>query len=432
METGINREPTSPMAAPCLIPPGTEQTKLSAVGELHQALLHGPSMYQFASTTLDYAFSIIGGQAGSLLLATPESKNLEFFVSKGSKPVPRQTTVPWNLGIAGHVFHSGKSEFVSDAPNDPRHLPEIDRLTGYTTQNLIAAPIKHPDGNSMGIVEILNISTGSPSEEETLFLQILSSFLSMALQKDWDAKEWHTETMGNFVKDCAHDMKNLLMPILSGKEFLREELVEIFQRLPYQEAIHRQTALATCQESLDMIDRNAKRLQMKAKDLVDCLMGRCSAKEYKPCSLKHITQETLDTLSFPVKKKNVAIELKGLEELPLIQADERKLFSVIYNLLNNAVGAIQNGGNISVHGYPEEHNVCVNIIDNGPGIPQQEIDLLFSGKKINKKSLGNGFGMKSVRNAVEEHGGFMKIESTVGTGTSVHISLPNGGLTGHL
>jgi len=54
--------------------------------------------------------------------------------------------------------------------------------------------------------------------------------------------------------------------------------------------------------------------------------------------------------------------------------------------------------------------------------------VLFSGKKMNKKSLGNGFGMISVRNAVEEHGGSMKIESTVGTGTIIHISLPKGGL----
>jgi len=139
--------------------------------------------------------------------------------------------------------------------------------------------------------------------------------------------------MENFVKDCAHDMKNLLMPILAGKEFLSKELREIFQRLPYQEAIHMQTALTTCQESLDLIDRNSRRLQKKAKDLVDFIMGRCSAKECKPCSLKHVTQEALDTLSFPIKKKNLAIELRGLEELPLIQAMKGNCL-VLYTILS--------------------------------------------------------------------------------------------------
>lgn len=425
METGISRELASPGTFPSLYTSSTEKTKLAAVGELHHALLHGPSMYQFASTTLDYAFNIVGGQAGSLLLASPESKNLEFFVSKGLNPVPRQTKVPWNLGIAGHVFHSGNSEFVSDAPNDPRHLPQIDQLTGYTTQNLIATPIKHPDGNSMGIIEILNMSKGSPSDEETIFLQILSSFLSMALQKDWDIKELHTEeAMGNFVKDCAHDMKNLLMPILSGKEFLREELVEIFQRVPYQEAIHMQTALTNCQESLDMIDRNSRRLQMKAKDLVDCLMGRISINDFKPCAITSVTKEALDTLSFPIHNKNLSIELKGLEELPMLQGDERKLFSVFYNLLHNAVTAIQQRGTIGIYGSLEGNHICINIVDNGPGIPPGTIDVLFSGKKTCKKSLGNGYGMKSVRAAVEDHGGFMKVSSERGAGTTVHISLP--------
>lgn len=429
METGIGREPTSPGPSPSLFTSGTEKTKLVAVGELHHALLHGPSMYQFASTTLDYAFSIVGGQAGSLLLASPESKNLEFFVSKGPKPVPRQTTVPWNLGIAGHVFHSGNSEFVSDVPNDPRHLPEIDQLTGYTTQNLIATPIKHPDGNSMGVMEILNVSSVSLSEEETVFLQILSSFLSLALHKDWDAKEIQMEAMGTFVKDCAHDMKNLLMPILAGKEFLREELVEIFQRLPYQEAIHMQTALTTCQEGLDLIDRNSRRLQKKAKDLVDCLMGQISLNDFKPCAITSVTKEALDTLSFPIHKKNLSIELRGLEELPPLQGDERKLFSVFYNLLHNAVTAIQQRGTIGIHGYLEDSHVCINIVDNGPGIPPGEIDMLFSGKKTSKKTLGNGYGMKSVRAAVEDHGGFIKVSSERGAGTTVHISLPVDGMT---
>lgn len=426
MDTGINRNPASQKTSPSLFPSASEKTrqKLEAIEGLNQALYQAPGMYQFANTTLDYAFRIVGGQAGSLLLASPESKNLEFFLSKGLKPVPRQTQVSWNLGIAGNVFHSGKTEFVSDASNDPRHLHDIDQLTGYTTQNLLATPIIHPNGHALGVVEILNVSHGFPSEEETVFLQILSSFLSMALHKDWDTQGSQRETMNNFLKDCAHDMKNLLMPILEGKEFLREELVEIFGKLPYQEALHMEHALGTCQDSLDLIDRNAKRLQQKAKDLVDCLMERGSPNECKPCFIKDVTNEVLDALSFPIKKKNLAIELRGLDELPLIQADERKLFTMFYNLIHNAVTAIQERGTIGIHGFFIEHHICINIFDNGPGIPQQEVDALFSGKKISQKSLGNGYGMKSVRNAVEDHGGFIKIESERGAGMTIHISLP--------
>ncbi len=423
-KTGIGSEPTSLETTPSLFTSGTEQTKLVAVEDLHQALLHGPNMHQFTSTTLDYAFSIVGGQAGSLLLASPDSKNLEFFLSKGPKPVPQQTKVSWNLGIAGYVFHSGKSEFVSDAPNDPRHLPEIDQLTGYATQNLIAAPIKHPDGHSLGVVEILNVSRGSLSEEERAFMQILYSFLSMALHRDWNNKESQKEVMENFVKDCAHDMKNLLMPLLAGKEFLKEELAEIFQRLPYQEALHMETALTTCQESLDMIDRNSRRLQKKAKDLVDCLMGRISLNDFKPCALTNVTEEVLDTLAFPIHNKELSIELRGLEKLPPLQGNERKLFSVLFNLLHNAVTAIQQRGTIAIHGYLDGSHACIKIVDNGPGISSQEIDVLFSDKKSRRKSLGNGYGMKSVRAAVEDHGGFIKVTSERGAGTTVHISFP--------
>ncbi|MCZ6799751.1 MAG: GAF domain-containing sensor histidine kinase [Nitrospirae bacterium] len=431
METGIHIEPATQGNSQSLFPSSSEKAKqkLAAVVGLNDALFQEPGMYQFANQSLDYAFSIVGGQAGSLLLASPESKHLQFFLSKGAKPVPRWTKVAWNVGIAGDVFHSGKSEFVSDAHNDPRHLHEIDQLTGYTTQNIIAIPIKRPDGSSMGVLEILNITQEFPSEEDTVFLQILSSFISMALHRDWDNQDTQREAMSNFLKDCAHDMKNLLMPILDGKEFLKQELVEIFGRIPYRETMQMQNTLNICQESLDMIDRNSRRLQKKAKDLVDCLMGLSAVKELKSCDIRQLTTEVLDTLWFPIQKKDLSIQIRGLENVPIIQADEKKLFSVIYNLLHNAIEAIQNGGTIVIQGYPENQHVSLTIMDNGPGMPQHEVDGLFSSKKRSKKSLGNGYGMKSIRNAVEEHGGYIKIQSQVGIGTTIHISLPVSGMT---
>ena len=429
METGIHLEPATQGNSQSLFPSSSGKTKqkLAAVVGLNDALFQAPGMYQFANQTLDYAFSIVGGQAGSLLLALPESKHLQFFLSKGDKPVPRWTKVGWNVGIAGHVFHSGQSEFVSDVPNDPRHLHEIDQLTGYTTQNLMVTPIKCPDGTSMGVLEILNVNQESPSEEDMVFLQILSSFISMALHRNWDNQDTQREAMSNFVKDCVHDMKNLLMPILDGKDFLRQELMEIFERIPYRETIHMQNTLNIFQENLDMIDRNCRRLQKKAKDLVDCLMGLSVVKEFKSCDIRQLTTEVLETLWFPIHKKDLSIQIRGLEHVPIIQADERKLFSVLYNLLNNAIEAIQKGGTIVIQGYLENQHVSLTIMDNGPGIPQHEVDGLFSSKQKSKKSLGNGYGMKSIRNAVEEHGGYIKIESEVGTGTTIHILLPVNG-----
>jgi len=425
MEPGLTIRPTAKEFTQSLFHslPRAEKA-LGAFADLNQSLYQTPNLYQFANKSLDYAFQVVGGQAGSLLLASPKTKHLQFFLSKGTKPVPRWTKVGWNLGIAGHVFHSGHSEFVSDAPHDPRHFHEIDRLTGYTTQNLIATPIRHPEGNSIGVVEILNLTQNVPNEEDTAFLQMLSSLLCLALHQEWNPHDTLQESKDNFVKDCAHDMKNLLMPILEGKDFLKEELVEMFGNLTPPATTTMQRTVRTCQESLDMIDRNAMRLRKRAKDLVDCLMELTSLQEIKPCNLWKIMNEALETLSFLTQKKGVVLQKKGLEHLPIIQADERKLFSVCYNLLHNAVSAIQHGGTIGIQGYPHGDHVCINIWDNGPGIPSHEVDGIFSHKGPNKKSLGNSYGMKSVRNAVEEHGGYIKIQSGVGIGTTCHISLP--------
>lgn len=413
---------------PCLS--STEKThwKLAAVEGLNQALFQERGIYQFASMTLDYAFHIVGGQAGSLLLASPKNKHLEFFLSKGSNPVPRNTTVAWHSGIAGYVFHSGISEFVSDAPRDPRYWPEIDRLTGYFTQNLIATPIKHPNGHSMGVVEILNVNEEALSEEDKKFLQVLSSFLSMALHRQWSDQMTQREDLKNFIKDCAHDMKNLLMPILDGTDLLKDESRQILDRVPSQEILLMKPSIHVWEESLGMIERNGRRLQRKAKDLVDCLMGHIALNELTSCSIQSVTDEVLDALSIPIHKLNLTIEKYGLETLPFLQGDERKLFSVFYNLLHNAVTALHKGGVIRIYGSREGEHICVKICDDGPGISQEEIDVLFSTKIVSKKSLGNGLGMNSVRHAIEEHGGFIKVESAKGIGTTVYISLPIQGM----
>lgn len=431
METGIQLKPATQGISQSLFPsfPDKAKQKLAAVAGLNDALYQEPGMYQFADQSLEYAFKVVGGQAGSLLLALPESQHLQFYHSKGVKPVPRWTRVGWDVGIAGHVFHSGKSEFVSDTSHDPRHLHEIDQLTGYTTQNLIATPIKLPDGKSMGVVEIINVSHEGPSEEDTVFLQILSSYISMAVQREWYKQDVQREAMNNFVKDCAHDMKNFLMPILDGKEFFKQELMDMFGNLPYRETSQMQNTINFCQENLDMIDRNARRLQLKAKDLVDCLMGSCAVNDFKPCDLQQVATEALETLSFPIHKKGLSIQIRDLEQVPSIQADERKLFSVLYNLLHNALEAIQEGGTIIIQGVIENQHLHVTIMDDGPGIPQHEVDGLFSKKRTSKKFLGNGYGMTSIRNAVEEHGGYIKVESEVGIGTTIHILLPVNGPT---
>jgi len=398
--------------------------KVTAMEQINQALYQELSIDEFSDQALDSACRIIGGQAGSLLLVTQEPVKLEFKLSKGPHPVPIGTSLFRNLGIAGHVLLTGQPAIVLDTAKDPRHWAGIDQITGYTTKNLIATPIIGLNGEPLGVMEVVNKTTGTPNQEDVIFLQILSSFLSIAFHKAWLDRSHQREDLTHFIGDCVHDMKNMLMTIFSCKELLREEIDQLYRDAESIQATQQLKSLKLCGEVLDMMDTNTTRIQKESKDLVDCLMKYASPMSVASCRIPDIIAAALQTLSCPIMKKHVRIETDGLDDLPVIQGDERKLYSVFYNLLNNALDAIQDEGTIHIRGEQSEGTVHLIVQDNGPGIPEQKLDSLFSHKPISQKTLGNSYGLRSIRNAVEDHGGIVKIASTVGVGTTIHVCLP--------
>ena len=64
--------------------------------------------------------------------------------------------IPEALGIAGHVFCSGRTLMLGDAYNDPRFNPEIDRQSGFRTRSIIATPLRHLSGPVLGVLQVLD------------------------------------------------------------------------------------------------------------------------------------------------------------------------------------------------------------------------------------------------------------------------------------
>ena len=402
--------------------------QLEALKGLNQSLYQDHSIKELVDRALDQALVVVEAEASSLLLVSPECKKLKFFHSKGPSPVPNGTQIPWNKGIAGYVFHSGKSEISQNPKEDSRHLDAIDTLTGFKTRNLIALPIKRLDGEVIGVMEVLNMKWGA-NDEERRFLELLSSLLSISIHKAWLVTDSHMGEIAHFAGDCAHDMKNMLMTILMGTELLRDDLQEVFAHIPNKEANPKDPSFQTCNEVLDLIRKNAHCIQKNSKELVDCVMGHSSALQFAPCDVATVATNAIETLSFLSKENGITVRTEGLTSLPSILANERKLFSVFYNLINNAIPETQVGGTITVRGHTEADAVHLSVTDTGRGMSKQVQENLFSDHITSSKTMGNAYGMKSIKNAIEAHGGSLKIQSTVGIGTTIHFSIPIEGLT---
>lgn len=226
--------------------------------------------------------------------------------------------------------------------------------------------------------------------------------------------------------DIGHEVKNMLMPVLSGVELLQDELDELFQRLPPPVREKSGTSQKICQEIIEMVTRSAQRIQNQVREIADCVKGLTSPLQVTPCHLTKVVETVFQTLHLVANKQSVKLEAVDLETLPEIQADEGRLFKAFYNLVNNAIAEMPQGGTVTVQGADDllEAGLRVDVIDNGRGMPEEVRSSLFSSKVISRKAGGTGLGTKIVKDVVDAHGGHITVDSVVGEGTTFHLSLP--------
>jgi two-component system cell cycle sensor histidine kinase/response regulator CckA len=228
------------------------------------------------------------------------------------------------------------------------------------------------------------------------------------------------ESLGTLASGIAHDLNNILSPIMMSVDMLRM----------------RYTA-STDQQMLQILDTSVRRGSEIVRQMLSFARG--TEGELVPLQIRHVMREIESMLreSFP---KSIAITMNIPKDLPLVLGDATQLHQVIVNLCVNSRDALPSGGNIRIEARaasitPEmaaEHagsragpGVVLSVIDDGTGIPasiqERVFDPFFTTKE---KGKGTGLGLSTVHSIVRGHGGFVLFESTEGQGTTFKVYLP--------
>jgi two-component system sensor histidine kinase HydH len=111
------------------------------------------------------------------------------------------------------------------------------------------------------------------------------------------------------------------------------------------------------------------------------------------------------------------------QENILIDGNRDRLTQVLLNVLNNSIQAVAAGGTVRITAGIDGRQVIIKVIDNGHGISQEEMPRIFE-PFFTTKARGSGLGLALCRKIIEEHGGKITVQSAVGEGTSVSITIP--------
>nr|HEC22587.1 response regulator [Chloroflexota bacterium] len=221
-----------------------------------------------------------------------------------------------------------------------------------------------------------------------------------------------------FLQIAAHDLKNPLNNIIMGIEVL-DKGDETWQ------------ADSTQAEIIDMIRAAAYMMYSIVNDFLDlqALQSGQIELSLQTVSLNDVIEEVVRQFRPYAARKDVLLQAEPAPDLPLCVADPDRLSQVCSNLLSNAIKFSPRGGEVIIRTLSNEDVVRVEVRDNGPGIPEEEIPLLFqSFARLSNQPTGgersSGLGLAITRQLVELHGGIIGVESSEGAGSLFWFELP--------
>ena len=403
------------------------ESELAAALRMSEVFSQEIKLQDLLEQSLHIALDVVNAENGSVLLADTDNRTLVFYHSIGEKPVPPGTAVPWYEGIAGTVFRTGVPEIVPDAQVDARHFKQVDEKTGAITHDMITIPLKRWEGDPIGVIQVMNKRGGTFLDRNDLaILTIISALAAVAIEHTRLVEAAKLAEVAKLMGDIAHDIKNLLMPIVCGTGILQSEINELLNHLPKSKSNRAKASHNLCSEVISMLEDDAHRIHDRVAEIAYAVNGLSTPLDFSACEVAGIVSTVFRSLGILAQEKRIRLLTENLELLPLIVADQRRLYSAFFNLINNAIPEVPAGGSITVCGQlpASESSIVVSVIDTGCGMPPDVRDRLFTKRVISTKPGGTGLGTKIVKDVVDAHAGKIWVESELGAGTKIHIRLP--------
>ncbi len=218
-----------------------------------------------------------------------------------------------------------------------------------------------------------------------------------------------------FVADVSHELKTPITTIMGYADTLLEGEYD----------------KKTEKEFLNVISSEARRMARLVTDLLDLSRLDNNKKRIKKTSfdLGDLAKECTQKLAIETKKKGHSVECFVTADVPPVYADKDDIQRVILNILTNSIKYTPDGGNIKIYVGFVYSDAYIKIIDNGIGIPEEDLNRIFErfyrvDKSRSREMGGTGLGLSIAKEILDKNGGSIDLKSKVNEGTEVVVKIP--------
>jgi len=301
-----------------------------------------------------------------------------------------------------------------------------------------AARIVGTDGKPKKVTFVMDVTELSKLREESR----LNEVQMMQTEK--------MSSLGQMVAGLAHEMNTPLgfvknnIEMLEAKNKETKELIALYEKLRSQIMYGSPNDVAMLLSQIDNVSQRVKnrvwqesdtlfRSSIEGIDRIQDLIlnlknfSRLDEADFKPTDINENIESTLK-IAGHLFKGGIQV-IKEFSPLPPVQAFPAQMNQVFLNLITNAVHAVdERTGRITIKTMHQGNSVVIKVIDNGKGIPPENLkkifDPFFTTKPVGQ---GTGLGLSIAYKIIEKHGGKIEVQSQVGRGTEFTITLPVSG-----
>jgi signal transduction histidine kinase len=387
------------------VPPAEERSVLS---QIH--VVYG----QFSQLITDLLRSDQAGNAGESQQLQAGGEPLATNLLQRTQQLVNTTTGATDDLIASNTSAYAESQdlFIGVAAGSVL----IALLLGFLISRSLVGPIRKMDtrlaaiasGDFSGHVDV-------PNRDELGALATNVNRMNDQLGRLYGELETASRHKSEFLANMSHELRTPLNAVIGFSEVLQDRLFGDLndKQAEYVADIHAsgRHLLALINDILDLSKIEAGRMDL----------------QITPFALSDVVQNSVALSRERATREGIALGLDVDPDIGVIEADERMLKQVLFNLLSNALKFTPKGGHVGVSAHALGDDVVVNVRDDGVGIaPADQARIFEEFLQVGAAHLqeGTGLGLAISRRFIELHGGSLRVQSEPGNGSTFTFTLP--------
>jgi two-component system NtrC family sensor kinase len=404
------------------------------------AVSHTMDIDQLLARIMEMIFDWVDADRGCIMLKDLETGRLTPKVRRHRRGLRTDDKISISKTILDYVVEKNEGVLTSNARDDER-WDAAQSIVSLGVREAICVPMQ----GRYEVVGVIYIDTAvTPQKlltakganqftEEHLRLMIAIAHQAALAVEDTSyykalVQAERLAAVGQTIASLSHHIKNILQGVRGGSYLIELGLGEHEKNAKDEEQDPEamQKALDTIRKGWAIVDRNQERISTLVLDMLTFSKER--EPDPRPADLNQVASEVVDLMASRAEEMSVELAWRPASNMPTLMFDPEALHRAILNVVTNAIDACDENeqGRVIVSSRFDEATKLVQIVveDNGGGISPDDIEAIFTVFVSRKGGRGTGLGLPVTRKILEEHGGQVRVDSTVGKGSRFTLEFP--------